>query len=243
MKLTDIHCHLLPNVDDGAESMTEAVLLLKMEYAQGVRRIVVTPHYRVGMFETPQEVIDIQYRRLREAAKKIGKDLKIYLGCEYHSNSDMLTNLKEKKRPTLAGGRYVLTEFSGLESFERIRRQVRMLALGGYIPVIAHVERCLCLVEDFGCIEELIAFGAKLQVNASSVLGKNGRKSKSFCKKMMKQDLLHFIASDAHHVKERAPDLGICARYVEKKMGHIYAQKIFVRNLDNMFAANKENKG
>lgn len=235
MRLTDIHCHLLPKVDDGAKSEEEALKLLEMEYAQGVRRIIVTPHYRIEMFETDQERIEQQYRWLKATAEQLHDDLEIYLGCEYHANSGILEDLKTHRREALAGSRYVLVEFSGMDSFAKQRKQIRELTGAGYIPVIAHAERYECLRNDIKNIEELIFFGAKIQVNADSVLGEEGRKTKAFCKKLMKQDLVDFIASDAHCMKGRAPNLGRCAEYVEKKMGHEYARRIFVENPSEIF--------
>lgn len=236
MRLTDIHCHLLPKVDDGAKDEEEALKLLEMEYAQGVRRIIVTPHYRIEMFETEKEQIEFQYRWLKTAAKQLYDDLELYLGCEYHSNSQMLEDLKAHKRDTLAGSRYVLVEFSGMDSFAKQRKQIRELTGAGYIPVIAHAERYECLRKDIQNVKELIFFGAKIQVNADSILGEEGWKTKAFCKKLMKQDLLHFIASDAHRTKERVPNLGRCAEYIDKKMGHEYAQRIFVENPGEIFS-------
>ena len=125
MRLTDIHCHLLPKVDDGAKNEEEALKLLEMEYAQGVRRIIVTPHYRIEMFETDQERIEQQYRWLKAAAEQLYDDLEIYLGCEYHANSGILEDLKTHRREALAGSRYVLVEFSGMDSFAKQRKQIR----------------------------------------------------------------------------------------------------------------------
>ncbi len=236
MRLTDIHCHFLPKVDDGAKDEEEALKLLEMEYAQGVRRIIVTPHYRIEMFETAREEIEERYRWLKAQARLLYEDLELYLGCEYYANSGMLEDLKTHRRDTLAGSRYVLVEFSGMDSFTKQRKQVRELTGAGYIPIIAHAERYECLRKDIQNVKELIFFGAKIQVNADSVLGEEGWKTKAFCKKLMKQDLLHFIASDAHRTKERVPNLGRCAEYIDKKMGHEYAQRIFVENPDEIFS-------
>lgn len=161
MRLTDIHCHLLPKVDDGAKDKEEALKLLEMEYAQGVRKIIVTPHYRIEMFETDKEEIEHQYRWLKTAAKQLYDDLELYLGCEYHANSQMLEDLKTHRRETLAGGRYVLVEFSGMDSFAKQRKQVRELTGAGYIPIIAHAERYECLRNDIKNVEELIFLGRR----------------------------------------------------------------------------------
>ena len=108
----DIHCHIVPGVDDGAADIEETRKLLEMEYKQGVRNIILTPHFRFQMFETPLEKVQRQFRLAEEAAADISKDLHLYLGCEFHANMEMLSMLREKKVSTMAGSRYVLVEFS-----------------------------------------------------------------------------------------------------------------------------------
>ena len=104
----DIHCQIVPGVDDGAADIEETRKLLEMEYKQGVRNIILTPHFRFRMFETPLEKVQRQFRLAEEAAADISKDLHLYLGCEFHANMEMLPMLREKKVSTMAGSRYVL---------------------------------------------------------------------------------------------------------------------------------------
>ena len=110
--LFDMHCHIVPAVDDGAQSVKEAFAMLQMEYDQGVRKIIVTPHFRREMFETPSEIIKKHFLVLRRLAEKIGPDFKVFLGCEFHANVEMLDYLRSDKVYSMAGSRYVLTEFS-----------------------------------------------------------------------------------------------------------------------------------
>lgn len=230
LKIADIHCHILPMVDDGADSIAEAKQMLLMEYEDGVRMIIVTPHYREGMFEPSMKKVMHHFRGMRKVAATVAPDLRLYLGCEYHTNSRMTEDLRQKRRPVMAGSSYVLTEFSGAHTYEKIRNQVYDLIAEGYKPIVAHIERYPCMWDDISRVEELIQLGAYIQSNASAVMGENGAKIKKYCRRMMEEDLLHFIASDAHGVKYRKPNLGACAKYVSKKMGESYAEKIFCRN-------------
>ena len=86
----DIHCHIVPGVDDGATDIGETVKLLRMEYEQGVRTVIATPHFRFRMFETPAEKVREQFRLVEKAASEISPDLHGYLGCEFHANMEML---------------------------------------------------------------------------------------------------------------------------------------------------------
>lgn len=121
--LYDIHCHIIPNVDDGAADMKEAHWMLRKEYEEGVRRIIATPHFRYDMFEPDPAKVYSQFRKLKVVASSVAKDLEIYLGCELHSSMDMADCLKEGKRMTLAGSRYVLTEFGNSEKRSRFGRE------------------------------------------------------------------------------------------------------------------------
>ena len=110
--LYDIHCHIVPGVDDGATDIEETRKLLQMEYDQGVRTIIATPHFRFRMFETPVERVNQQFQIAEKAAAEIAPDLQVYSGCEFHANMYILPMLIEQMVMTIAGSRYVLKEFS-----------------------------------------------------------------------------------------------------------------------------------
>lgn len=231
MLLTDIHCHILPGVDDGAVDMDMAKDMLNEMYEQGVRRVIATPHYRLGMFEPSIRSIQKSYLEVKEYAKTIGTHgLEVKLGCEYHRADDMVKVLKNRQRPTMAGSNYVLVEFSSMDSYMKIRSKIYELIVSGFNPVIAHVERYPSIVENPSSVTDMIELGALIQVNADSILGIDGRNIKKFCKNLMKKKEIHFIGSDAHDVTERPPRLSACAAYVEKKWGWYTARKIFVKN-------------
>lgn len=228
--LIDIHCHIIPGVDDGAGTLYDAGKILQMEYKEGVSAVIVTPHYRKGMFETPQEEIERQYRRVKKIVSSSRSGMRIFLGCECHASASLAEELEAGKRPTMAGSRYVLVEFSGRHTYTQIRNQVYELTAAGYRPIIAHAERYPCLLKDMLLAGELVHAGAQIQVTASSVMGKAGHGRKKFCKWLIKNDYLDYIATDAHDIAGRKPDLGACAAYVAKKYGEEYARRIFVKN-------------
>lgn len=228
--LIDIHTHIVPGVDDGARSVEEAARLLQMEYRNGVEAVILTPHYRKGMFETPPEVVEEQYKKIWKMANRSRSGMKVYLGCEYHTNREMVAELNAGKRPTMAGSRYVLTEFSSTHSYEILRNQIYELVATGYIPIVAHAERYSCLLKKPELVEELRALGAEIQITSGSILGEAGWGVKRFCWKLLKKKSVQYIASDAHDLKERCPNLQQCAEVLEKKLGCRYAEQIFIRN-------------
>ncbi len=101
-ELFDVHCHMVPGVDDGAADLEESLAMLKMQHEDGVRKIIITPHYRRRMFETPAKKVHEQFLKLQEAAKKEYPDMSLYLGCELHSNMDLQDILEKRKYVTMA---------------------------------------------------------------------------------------------------------------------------------------------
>lgn len=225
--LVDIHCHILPGVDDGAPDMETSRAMIRDAYEQGVRYIIATPHYRPEMFEPSMKKVIRVYHELRDYAEEVGIGLR--LGCEYYRNEQMIRHLDKKLRPTMLGSRYVLTEFSTNDSFVTVRNYIYELITKGYRPIVAHVERYFCCQEPERILE-LKKLGAQIQVNADSVLGYEGHTIKKFCAGLMKDDFVDFIGSDAHNLEGRKMNLGKCATYVRKKMGQDYAEEIFVDN-------------
>lgn len=226
--LTDMHCHIIPCVDDGASTMEEVRALLRMEYQEGVRRIILTPHYRKGMFEASAEEVKKQFKKVRRAAEQLNLDIDLYLGREFYADSHLSDRLKQEECLTLAGTKNILVEFSYGQTFQKIRSRVYELMAEGYIPVVAHIERYECLRANIELVEELVEMGAHMQVNASPIIGEDGLRQKRFCAKLMKRDLIYFVGTDAHDSKSRLPNLGKCAEYMERKMGTDYAKKILI---------------
>ncbi|MBQ0001821.1 MAG: capsular biosynthesis protein [Clostridiales bacterium] len=227
-ELFDVHCHIIPGVDDGARNLEEAVNMLLMEKKQGVKNIIATPHFRFKMFETDLQTVKKQFALLKREADKL--ELNLYLGCEFHSTMEMVSMLKKEQVSTMAGSRYVLVEFSGGDSASHIKERVYSLISAGYKPVIAHIERYEALYKQYDFIEELAEMGARMQVNADSIIGKEGFSVKRFCKKLMQYDLLSFVGSDCHDCRERVSRIGEAYAYAAKKLGEDYADRIFITN-------------
>lgn len=226
--MIDIHNHTLFGVDDGAKNIEEAVKMLSDAKQQGVNKIIFTPHYRRGMFSYPSDEIKANFERLTVEAGRL--EMEVFLGCEYHVNSDIIENLKSGRCQTLAGSDYVLTEYSYQTEDTYIKEQTKRLLSCGYLPVIAHVERYKCLQKKPALCKELADMGAMIQINADSVLGIEGRVAEHFCKKLLKHEWADVIASDTHDMAERACHLKKCKTNIEKRYGNEYANQLFEKN-------------
>jgi len=235
--LFDIHCHIIPNVDDGSDSMDTTMKILQMEYEDGVRTVFATSHFRRGMFEPSMEKYWKQFELVREAASKMG--ITVLPGCEFHANMEMVETLRNWERPTMGDSRCVLVEFKNGSPREFIRERCYTLMTSGYQPIIAHAERYECIRKDLDFLEDLVDMGAYIQFNCQSITGDDGFFMKQYCKKAIQRDLVHFIGTDAHNVAERKPTIGKCVKYLEKLMGEEYVEAVFIDNPQSLILEDK----
>lgn len=205
--LTDIHTHILPGVDDGAQNMDIAFEMVNKEYNQGVRAIVLTPHFGGYNPDFDLHKAEEAFQHLRQKAEEKLPGLKLYPGNEILYSPGIVEALKEGKAKTLAGTDYVLVEFLYQEEYATILKAVKHLTMAGYRPVMAHVERYDCLLKDLDKVEELIYQGAYIQVNGNSFLRGILDKRFRFVKKLLKYDLIHLVATDCHNMKGRRPEI------------------------------------
>ena len=227
MNLVDLHCHILPYVDDGAFDKDESDVLLKEYQKQNITAVCATPHLRKGMFETPDEEIKKQFSRMKKRAEAAEIPIKFFLSREYHADYLFYEHLKKGEIITLGKGNHILIEFSNMHTEENIRRCLQRITRFGYTPLIAHVERYRVLTGDTDKIKSLINDeGAKIQVNAGSILGREGKKQTKLTHELLDQKLVHVVASDAHDPEKRPPELEKCREYLEKKYGEEYTKKI-----------------
>lgn len=233
--MIDIHSHLLYGVDDGPKTIEESIKMLENAKEQGIDSMILTPHYRRGMFGYPNEEIEEHFKELKQIAEKIGIDL--YLGTEFHVNSSIVEYLKEGRCKTLAGTTYVLAEYKYDTAFTYIKSSVQDLILHGFIPIIAHVERYACMTERLERVEMLRDIGALIQVNADAVLGIDGFKIKGYVKKLLKKGHVDFVASDSHGMHERVNNLGKCRDYLYKKYDSDYVDEILEKNAQMILAS------
>lgn len=214
----DIHCHILPAVDDGARNESSTDRMLRIASSEGINVIVATPHFAYGREKEEVEEIKRKYAEVRTWWKKRGPDKEMYLGNELFYSEGVIEALEAGQALTMNGTKYVLVEFPIYAEFSCVQKAIQKLQYAGYIPIIAHVERYEHLRKK-GVMQELVHMGAYMQVNASAILGKHGMITKYYVMQMIKQGLIHFVATDAHGSRERRPEMQQCVAYLEKKLG------------------------
>ena len=156
------------------------------------------------------------------------------LGREIFFGEDIAELLQENVVSTLNDTDYALIEFHPTATADYIAQSLYKVENAGYTPVLAHIERYPDLFKNIKMIEQIIEGGAYIQVNASSVEGRLGGGVKRQIIKLMKKGLVHFVATDAHSNRSRAPQLEECIRYIEKKLGSDYVKKLFIDNPEKM---------
>ena len=227
---TDIHCHVVPFVDDGADSMETSQAMIRMAYESGTRRIIATPHYGTRRAKASTGRMLKRFKMLEEWVDSTYPDMEIYLGQELSYHYGIEEEIRRGKALTMADSQYALIEFKPGDEYSRIRQGLEAVQMGGYRPILAHAERCDVLAGNVDYVEELVHMGIYVQVNASSITGKNGRTIKGAVKKMMKRDLVHLVGSDAHEPVKRKPVLIDAVKYVKRHYGWDYAERIFISN-------------
>jgi len=200
--LIDIHCHLLPRIDDGSKDWEESLELCEKGFRNGLEEIILTPH--LMDFSKADHLIEKRDQLTEKLIEKLkmseeASALKLYKGFEVFASEEILTT-SELKKLTLNGTKYILVEFNPslkyvsfvIDSLEAVERQ-------GLTMIMAHVERYQFTQKDHEFVNYLLDKGVLFQVNADSILGDWGQKAQRLAVDMLDQNMVHFMASDAHN--------------------------------------------
>ena len=227
-KMIDIHSHILPYTDDGAENWKNSLTMLKNAEAEGIRTIVATPHVLSEHHFKEEDEIIKKHLQLKKNVKAEGLKIEILLGCEIYSQPD--TSLNHKIATLNSNGTYFLIEFPMNSIPQFVPEKLFEFAVDGKIPIIAHPERNLGFQTHPDFIYEYIQRGSLMQVNQGSLMGKFGEKIKTLAFKMLENNLVHFIASDGHKPNTRKVTLIDCYNLITDKYGKDSAERLFYEN-------------
>jgi len=220
--MIDIHCHILPGMDDGPGSLNQALDMCRAAAADGIKTIVATPHFRPGTYEfTGRKVMDT-VDLLETAAKGEGLDLRILPGAEVSVSPEMPSCLRKARYLTLNNnGRYFLAELPPLSVPPNWDTFLHSLHLSGLTAIIAHPERNDWFMNHPDVLASAAGRGLLIQVTAMSITGGLGSDARDFSYYLLRHNLVHAISSDAHSADFRRPVLseacGIAAAIVGRK--------------------------
>lgn len=203
-----------------------------MEYEQGVRHIIFTPHD--SGTEEPEKAALIQERfeevRSQIAGADFPQELHTALGAELMYTDSLPERLLSGEALTMAGSSYVLVEFFPEARYQELYQGMRNLIHSGYLPILAHIERYDCLIKEQKNLEELKELGCCLQVNANTVMGGLLRKRTRFVRRLLKEGTIDFLSTDAHGSVHRKPELREASEWVVHHCRISRAMRILLKN-------------
>ncbi|HMT06102.1 MAG TPA: hypothetical protein PKD76_11220 [Solirubrobacterales bacterium] len=206
MGLIDIHCHLLPGIDDGPGTIEGSIAMSKVYLTAGITRVAATPHVNLR-HENTAEKISTKREELEARLEAEGLSLEIAQGAEV--SADVINGLddNELRDLSLGGGNWLLLEPPTQASAFSIHQSVFDVQRRGFRVVLAHPERNPALQDDLDLVADLVAGGVRTQVTAESLTGRYGPAAEKTARRLLKRELVHTIASDAHHATERPPGM------------------------------------
>jgi protein-tyrosine phosphatase len=225
--MVDIHCHILPEVDDGAESWDIAVAMCRMAAEDGITRIVATPHANHQYtYDRDRHLGTVQ-----ELAARIGGTPEIYLGCDFHFSYDNVQDaLVNPSRYAIANSKYLLVELSDYSIPPSLLETLRQLTEVGLRPVITHPERNLLLRQRPEQVLDWAEQGIVVQVTANSLTGHWGRTAQKTARWLLERNAVHVLATDAHDTQNRPPLLSPACLVLREWIGDQVTQALVEQN-------------
>lgn len=205
--MIDLHCHVLPGIDDGPRTIEESVALARTAYAKGIRTIVATPHASARYPNGPVAIYEL-VAQVNERLETEGVGIDIRTGAEIAMTHAPEIDPAELAQMTLGGGPWLLLEPPFSPVVAGLDRLVATVQSEGYQVVLAHPERCPAFHRDIGLLQTFVGGGALTSITAGSLVGRFGKEVKRFAFRLIDEELVHNVASDAHDPLRRPPGIG-----------------------------------
>lgn len=229
--MIDIHCHILPDFDDGAADLDEALDMAQMAANSGVTDIIATPHFQGESKALEQlPIIDRQFQLLSAALQRAKIPLHLHRGAEILCVPETVVLADAHQLPTLGQTNYVLTEFYFDESYSFMDEMLLQIADSGYRPVVAHPERYGAIQRDPELVQRWARLGYVIQLNKGSVLGAFGSRPEQAANALLAMGIAHLLASDAHSCHSRTPHMGELLQWVQDMCEPEYAAILLEEN-------------
>ena len=199
--MIDIHCHILPGIDDGAKTMEDSLAMAAQAVQQGITKIIATPHHKNGKYENRKQDILPKVAELNKVLKEKGIPLDILPGQEPRIYGELVEDYQKGEIVTLNdGNQYVFLELPSAHVPRYTGKLLYDIQSEGLTPIIVHPERNQELIQNPDLLYEFVKNGTLTQVTAASMAGDFGKKIKKFSHQLIEANLTHFIASDAHNI-------------------------------------------
>ena len=224
--MIDLHCHILPGLDDGARDLGEALEMARLAAESGVRAVAATPHCTQG------QALEVWsgVKMLRAALREAGIPLHVFMGMEIFGTSETLELLRDNRLFTLNSSRYPLIEFSFRSDGETETEILWELVRGGYRPLVAHPERYEYIRNDPEMVNEWKRMGCLFQVNRGSLLGRFGTGPRQMAEALVERGFASVVASDAHSPEVRTPWMADVRELIAERISPTAAEFLLTRN-------------
>jgi protein-tyrosine phosphatase len=237
--MIDIHCHIVPGVDDGPADMDEAEKMIDMMYADGINGVVATSHRNHPIDFKATLDYESSLSKLRDMALKKYPGFSIYSGAELYIKDGYLDVIDAEPYDfKIQNTDYVLVEFSADSTYETVSDAVYELSIRGLRPVLAHIDKYRDIWEDEDKVDKLRQEGAYIQITGATLVGKYGKTMRKAMRKLVKRGYIDFIASDGHSPEKRRPLLNRAYKVVARDCSRAEAERIFRENPAELLAGN-----
>ncbi len=238
--MIDIHCHILPHVDDGSRNTEMSLNMIATAYDSGVRSMIATPHCFPGLYDNYAEAsLQQAWDRLYHAVHAAGIPMHLYQGMEIMAFDELPVLLQEGRVWTLNGTPYFLVEFNFNEDPDYCRRILSSCIAAGYQPVIAHPARYFFVQDDPSVVYEWYSMGCGIQLNKDSLLMRHGRMAYEIGNSLLRHRLVSCVASDAHEDRARTTDLDEVREYLINEYDEEYAYMLLEENPSRILRGQK----
>ncbi len=227
-KMLDLHCHMLPGIDDGAVDLDMALSMARIAVEDGIHTVACTPHIYPGLYENTASGIVAAIESLQCELDQRGIALRLLAGADVHLEPGLSGSIKIGRVPTLAGSRYLLLEPPHHVAPPRFEDSVFELMVAGYVPVITHPERLSWIEDHYAVFGRLVERGAWMQITSGSLTGRFGKRPRYWSEKMLDEGLVQILATDSHHPTRRPPLLAEGRQAAANRVGGDEAERMVV---------------
>lgn len=224
--MIDLHCHILPGIDDGASDLAVSLAMARALVADGVTHVACTPHILPGLYHNTGPGIREATQNLQTLLDQEQIPLRVTTGADVHMTPNFVAGLRSGQLLTIADSRYVLVEPPHHTAPPQLEDFFFNLMVAGYVPILTHPERLSWVPQRYPVIKKLVASGVWMQITAGSFAGAFGRNALYWAQRMLDEGCVHLIATDAHDAERRPPRLAAGRDLVAKRVGPDEAQRL-----------------
>ena len=226
--MIDLHCHMLPAIDDGASDLTVSLAMARMAAADGIEVTACTPHIMPGVYDNHGTDIRQAVRGFQAVLDEAGIALKVVCGADAHLDPSLCDGLRDGRVPALNDTRYFLFEPPHHVAPPRLDHAAFDLMAAGYQPVLTHPERLTWIEGHYDLMRRLMRAGVWMQITAGSLTGRFGRRPRYWAERMVDEGLIHIVATDAHDLTKRPPLLAEAREALVGRVGEDEATHMVV---------------